>query len=181
MAKKGNEIDLTSGVMFSPQRVLAENNKDRLELFRAILIEHTRRLGYEVSIKKRPSQVIEAHFLKGGKEFSIRSVFENDIHKIGARTSAGRLIQSAIADIGEEFSWEDLPEKADPELRPFVDSVGSPDTPQRRDMSMPFASDWTIARLKEWAEDNEMPVPGNITRKGDILEWMVNEYSNRGG
>ena len=39
-----------------------------------------------------------------------------------------------------------------------------------------FNQDMTIRQLREWAKNHDTPVPSEIVRKGDILEWLALEY-----
>jgi len=199
MAKRGHEINLASGVMFSPAQENARTQKLRAQLLVDTIIQYCEDKGIEATHKKQPSLVHEFNFFKDGKHFGRRSTNELDINKAGHRTMAGRMLESVLGE--DLFSWSDLPLQPEPRERVRRDVVGAPpetayreriDTAPPRTQQRPddvlddtslaapvatdFSADWTIRQLRAWASKNETPVPTTITRKGDILQWLANEH-----
>ena len=201
MAKRGHEINLASGAMFSPAQEHARMQKMRIILARDLTLQHMETLGFRVEYFKRPSMVHEFHFYLGDERVARRSL-DNDMIRKGGRQAAGHMMESVCIDEGISFDWNDLPDQAEPVERIIVDNVGgppenaprrphtpadppahqpeSPTEPDAPDMLAvhEWSEDWTIRELKDWATAHGTPVPSEITRKGDILEFLVNEYSD---
>lgn len=202
MAKRGHEINLAAGVMFSPQQEHARLQKARIVLARDLTIQHMETLGIRVEYFKRPSLVHEFHFYQGEDRIARRSL-DNDMIKKGGRKAAGHMMESVCTDAGIPFDWQTLPDQPEPVERTRVDNVGGPPENAPRIAPEPspppvhqpepptepdapdvteaheWSEDWTIRELKDWATAQGTSVPSEITRKGEILEFLVNEYSDR--
>jgi hypothetical protein len=194
MAKRGHEINLASGVMFSPAQENARMQKMRIKLLIDTIIQYCEDKGIEARHTKQPSLVHEFNFFKDGSHLGRRSTNELDVNKIGHRTMAGRMLEGVLGE--ELFSWNDLPLQPEPTERARRDTVGAPpetsyreriDTTPPKAASAPeapvevpvatgFSADWTIRQLRAWAREKETPVPVSITRKGDIIQWLANEH-----
>lgn len=206
MSKRGHEINLAAGVMFSPQQEEAKMQKARIQIANELTVQYMRQFDIDVSPIRRPSKVWEYQFIKDGELVARRSLQDPDFRK-GGRKAAAEMLSSVLADLGIDRNvYADLPEKPDPEPTSRVDSVGSPpetrynervapapeppldveiveevhtELGQPDEPDLPFSDSMTIRELKEWAKNNDIPVPASITRKGDILEYMANEYTDR--
>lgn len=195
MAKRGHEINLASGVMFSPAQENARMQKLRVRLLIDTIVQYCEDKGIEAKHKKQPSLVHEFNFFKDGEHFGRRSTNEIDVNKTGHRTMAGRMLEGVLGP--DLFSWNDLPLTPEPTPRARRDTVGAPPESayrERIDTAPPrtapdvvpeepdapvgtdFNADWTIRQLRAWAREKETPVPVTITRKGDILQWLANEH-----
>jgi len=199
MAKRGHEINLASGVLFSPQQEHARQQKARAKLTVDLTKQFMPTKGVSVEYFKRPSMVHEFHFDYNGMK--ARRSIDNDMIRKGGRQAACKMMESVLGDYDIPFSWDEVPDTAEPEERVIVDNVGAP--PERSrvapDPTQPPAPrvepepepeevmpepdtawnpDWTIAQLKSWSSENGKPVPSSIKRKGDILEFIAREHSD---
>lgn len=201
MAKRGHEINLASGVMFSPAQENKRMQKARIVLVKDLTIQHMATLGVRVEYFKQPSMIHEFHFYDGEERFARRSLDGGTIRK-GARKASCDMMKSVCDDYGIAFDWNDVPETAEPQERVIVDTVGAPpetqyqervvieQAPEETDSAaeLPdvlndvdrFNQNMTIAQLRAWGRSNGIPVPSTLSRKGDILGFLANEYSNRG-
>jgi hypothetical protein len=196
--RKGHEINLASGVMFSPAQEHERLKKARSQMARELIIEVAPKLGLRVKYIKRPSLVSEFQFFREadgltGEMIARRSLVQDEIDRVGGRTAAGRLLESVCIDLGMEFDWNEFPNQPEPQERMRVDNVGSPPdvapriqsgppvaapAPEPEKSQLPFNPQMTIRELKEWSDVHGKPVPSDITRKGDVIEWMIREHSN---
>ena len=195
MAKRGHEINLASGAMFSPAQEHARLQKARVKLAIDLTKQYMPTLGISVQYFKRPSQIHEFQFVDQEGRGARRSL-DNDMIKKGGRNASCHMMESVCDDYGIPFDWHDVPDQAEPIERVRVDVVGGPPenadriAPEPLDPPAPPApadpvpadqawnQDWTVAQLKEWSRDNGHPVPSSIKRKGDIIEFIAPEHSN---
>jgi hypothetical protein len=68
-----------------------------------------------------------------------------------------------------------IPDVVEGAMDPALEPNAPEPTPE---IAPPFDPKMTIRELKEWSSEHGHPVPSSITRKGDIIEWMLNEHSN---
>jgi hypothetical protein len=197
MAKRGHEINLASGVMFSPAQENVRMQKMRVRLAIDLTLQFMPTKGVSVEYFKRPGQVHEFQFEDGDGRAARRSL-DNDMIKKGGRKASCEMMESVCEDYGIPFSWEEVPDQAEPVRRVIVDVVGGPpenadriphepsDPPAPPVVVVPepvptdqqWNQDWTIAQLKEWSRANGHPVPSDLKRKGDIIEFIAREHSN---
>lgn len=218
MSKRGHEINLASGVMFSPQQEDVRLKRERVIGMTMYIPEVMMKFGIFTKHFKRPSLVHEFQFFSSDPEENVRgpdmvarrSVNENDLQRKGVKRASVELITSVLDDLGIEYSHDQFPDPSEPVSRWRVDTVGAPPETQYRERipvsepkakepepvevveeeqidgapqkePLPFNDGMTIKQLKDWASENlGGPVPSTITRKGDILEYLANEYSDRG-
>lgn len=197
MAKRGHEINLASGTMFSPAQEHERMQKMRIALAINLTKQFMPTKGVQVEYFKRPSMIHEFQFVDDQGRTARRSL-DNDMIKKGGRKAACDMMESVLNDYGIPFDWSEVPDEAEPVERVIVDVVGGP--PENADRIPPEPSDppappepepipdpapgvawnpdWTITELKEWSRENGHPVPSSITRKGDIIEFIAREHSN---
>ena len=200
MAKRGHEINLASGVMFSPAQENARMQKARTRLAIDLTKQFMPTKGVSVEHFRRPGGVHEFHFVDDQDRKARRSI-DVDMIKKGGRNASCHMMESVLRDYDIPFDWSEVPDEADysePLERRRVDNVGGP--PENADRiphtpadppappepeSVPdpapdvaWNPDWTIAQLKEWSSENGHPVPASITRKGDVIEFIAREHTN---
>jgi len=194
--QRGHEIELASGVMFSPQQEHARMQKARTQLAIDLTKQFMPTKGISVQHFKRPSKIHEFQFVDQEGRPARRSL-DVDMIRQGGRNAACHMMQSVCDDYDIPFDWSEVPEQAEPVERIIVDVVGGP--PERArvapepspppappepepappvDPDTPWNPDWTIAQLKQWSRENGHPVPSSIKRKGDILGFISREHSN---
>ena len=210
--QRGHEVNLASGVMFSPAQENKRMQRERIRLAIDLTLLHMQTLGVRVEYHKRPSMIHEFHFYKpdadeGEVMFARRSLDGGTIQR-GGRKASCDMMKSVCDDEGLTFVWNDVPNTAEPQRNVIRDTVGrppeaeleerrapvatvpTPETPAPEgsaaelpavlnDIALPFNADMTIRELRTWGSTNSAAVPADLTRKGDILEFLTNEYSNR--
>lgn len=204
MAKRGHEINLASGTMFSPAQEGARMQKMRTKLAIDLTKQYMPTKGVSVEHFKRPGGVHEFHFVDSQGRKARRSL-DIDMIKKGGRNASCHMMESVLYDYDIDFDWHDVPNEADysePVERVLVDHVGGPpenadriphtpavppepvpDPPAPETVPDPapdvaWNPDWTIPQLKEWSAENGHPVPSSITRKGDIIAFIAREHTN---
>jgi len=201
--KRGHEINLASGTMFSPAQENARMQKARTKLAIDLTLQFMPTKGVSVEHFKRPGGVHEFHFVDDQGRKARRSLTIDAIKK-GGRNASCHMMYTVLDDYGIPFSWDEVPEQAEyaePEGRVLVDHVGGPPEnadriphtpvpplqpePEPEPETVPdpapdvaWNPDWTIPQLKAWSSENGHPVPASITRKGDIIEFIAREHSN---
>jgi hypothetical protein len=188
---RGMGAELSAGVMFSPQqersRLLVENTRIALDTIR----KTSEAFGLETKIIKHPSRVYEIHFARGEEKLGRRSLTSDEIERYGGRTAGARIVEDICRYLDIKFSWDKVPEFSAPEPRGRVDVVHGPDEvkPQiipepRQEINVEdekaWKSDWTVRQLKDWSAAQGKVVPATVKRKGDVLEWLANEYPDGG-
>lgn len=205
MGKRGHEINLASGVMFSPAQEHKRMQKERIRLAIDLTIQHMETLGIRVEYFKRPSMIHEFHFYapdadQGEVRIARRSLDGGTI-KQGGRKASCDMMKSVCDDAGIAFDWNDVPDTAEPMERIISDTVGRPpeaelearvapvptpetpaddgsaaDLPDALNDVHDFNANMTIRELRTWGANNGTVVPADLTRKGDILGFLANEH-----
>lgn len=199
MSKRGmgNELaGLTSGVMFSPQQEAVRLRSLNIRICLDVVRQMVGKTDLKVEIVRQPSKVYEFRFTRDGTRVARRSLDADEMGRLGGKTAAGRMLEGVWKDLGIPFSWDDVPDAVAPEGRSRVDTVGLPyelrpvkiqrieENPVDPDKDVTdetaWSPAWTIRQLKAWSAEQGKVVPAEITRKGDVLEWLANEYPDGG-
>lgn len=200
MAERGHEINLASGVLFSPAQENKRMQRERIRLAIDLTISHMDTLGIRVEYFKRPSMIHEFHFYQGDDMIARRSLDGGTI-KRGGRKASCDMMQNVCDDAGLDFVWNDVPNTVEPMERIIVDTVGRPPeaelnervapvpTPETHseasadnlpdvlnDAAPEFDASMTIRELRAWGTGHGTIVPADLTRKGDILGFLSNEH-----
>lgn len=210
MGERGHEINLASGVMFSPAQENKRMQRERIKLAIDLTIQHMETLGIRVEYFKQPSMIHEFHFYapdaEQGEVMIARRSLSGGLIKRGGRKASCDMMKDVCEDAGIDFVWDDVPKMAEPKERVIFDNVGrppeaelearvaptpvpTPETPEDdgsaadlpdalNDADPGFNESMTIRELRTWGAAHGSIVPGDLTRKGDILGFLANEHSD---
>jgi hypothetical protein len=179
---------LSAGVLFSPRQEATRLDAERTQLFLELAGRCSQIYGLDMTVIKQPSKVYEFHFKYDGRA-ARRCVEKADLDRLGPSIAVGRMYEDVCADLGAQFTWDVMPKAEDPQPTPYVDEVGDPFSeravkrPQTKPEHAPaihpsgFDAKWSVPELKEWSSNRGHPVPATITRKGDVIEWMSEQFS----